>query len=66
MEVLNNLKSKMQSNDILKASKLELQFYKNTNDVKSASSTFLPIMVHRCPENFSTVEYFEVRIFEFI
>ncbi|XP_058791298.1 biotin--protein ligase isoform X2 [Phymastichus coffea] len=59
LEMLKKLKSKMQPNDILKTTKLEIQFCNNLTDAKPASSTFLPVIVHRCPENFNTVEYFE-------
>lgn len=60
LEMLKKLKDKMQPNDILKTKKLEIQFCNNLTDAKPASSTFLPVVVHRCPENFNTVEYFEV------
>lgn len=56
----------MLPNDILKSAKLEMQFCGGTStNVRPASATYLPIMVHRCPENFSTVEYFEVNIHNF-
>ncbi|KAI4487632.1 hypothetical protein M0802_011988 [Mischocyttarus mexicanus] len=57
LEVLEQLKEKMQ-NDILKTKNLEIQFCKK-NIEKSASSSFLPVMIHQCPDNFSTIEYFE-------
>ncbi|XP_076681827.1 holocarboxylase synthetase-like protein isoform X3 [Andrena cerasifolii] len=59
LEMLARLKDIMQQNDILKTSKLEVQFCRGSELSKSASSSFLPIMVHQCPDNFSTIEYFE-------
>ena len=60
LELLKSLKDKLQPNDVLKTTKLEIQFCSTTTNVKPASATFLPVMLHRCPDNFSTVEYFEV------
>ncbi|KAI4485519.1 hypothetical protein M0804_007024 [Polistes exclamans] len=57
LEVLDKLKDKMQD-DILKTKNLDIQFCKK-NIEKSASSSFLPVMIHQCPDNFSTIEYFE-------
>ncbi|XP_047353177.1 biotin--protein ligase isoform X2 [Vespa velutina] len=57
LEVLEKLKEKMH-NDTLKMQNLEIQFCKKNID-KSASSSFLPVMIHQCPDNFSTIEYFE-------
>ncbi|KAL7289279.1 hypothetical protein TKK_0017213 [Trichogramma kaykai] len=59
LEMLKNLKSKMGEKDVIRNSKMEIQFCGTTSNAKPASSMFLPVMVHRCPENFSTVEYFE-------
>lgn len=59
LEMLKMLKDKMQPNDVLKTEKMEVQFCGTSTQSRTASSTFLPVMVHRCPENFSTVEYFE-------
>lgn len=57
LEMLEKLKNIME-NDTLKTSKLEIQFCRSATS-RTASSTFLPIMMHQCPENFSTVEYFD-------
>ncbi|XP_029053815.2 biotin--protein ligase isoform X3 [Osmia bicornis bicornis] len=59
LEMLERLKHIMKSDDTLKISKLEVQFCRSSTVPRSASSSFLPIMVHQCPDNFSTVEYFE-------
>ncbi|KAK2583668.1 hypothetical protein KPH14_009599 [Odynerus spinipes] len=58
LEMLEKLKAKMQPNDVLKMQNLEIQFCKKNID-KPASSSFLPVMLHQCPDNFSTIEYFE-------
>lgn len=58
--MLETLKNVMQEGDILKTKKLEIQFCRGSAVPKSASSSFLPIMMHQCPDNFSTIEYFEV------
>ncbi|XP_078036590.1 holocarboxylase synthetase-like protein isoform X2 [Augochlora pura] len=57
--MLDRLKDKMASNDTLKLPKLEIQFCRSNTCTKPASDSFLPIMVHQCPEHFSTIEYFE-------
>ncbi|XP_057341887.1 biotin--protein ligase [Microplitis mediator] len=59
LEMLERLKEKMEANDIFKTNKLKLQFCSNTNKLVPASSSVLPIMLHQCPDNFSTIEYFE-------
>lgn len=50
----------MKGGDTLKMPKLEIQFCKSSTVPRPASISFLPIMVYQCPDNFSTVEYFEV------
>ncbi|XP_076625929.1 holocarboxylase synthetase-like protein isoform X2 [Colletes latitarsis] len=58
-EMLEKLKDVMQSNDILKLPNIEIQFCRSNTTACSASATLLPIMLHQCPDNFSTIEYFE-------
>ncbi|XP_063990919.1 biotin--protein ligase isoform X1 [Diachasmimorpha longicaudata] len=58
LEMLEGLKDKIE-NDILETSKIKLQFCGATTKAVPASSSILPIMLHQCPENFSTIEYFE-------
>jgi biotin--protein ligase len=60
MKMLDKLKNKLQENDMLKMPKLDIHFYTNSVVTISASASFLPVMVHMCPANFSTVKYFEV------
>lgn len=57
--MLERLKDKI-DNDILETSKIKLQFCRAATKPATASSSILPIMLHQCPENFSTIEYFEV------
>ncbi|XP_034936138.1 biotin--protein ligase [Chelonus insularis] len=59
LNMLDRLKSKMKSNNIFKTSKIELQFCNNDTKLMKASKSLLPILLYQCPENFSTVEYFE-------
>ncbi|XP_076644168.1 holocarboxylase synthetase-like protein isoform X1 [Halictus rubicundus] len=59
LDMLSRLKDKMESNDTLKQSNLQIQFCRGNTCAQPASASFLPIMVHQCPENFSTIEYFE-------
>lgn len=58
--MLERLKEIMAANDTLKMPKLEIQFCRSSTVPRPASALFLPIMIHQCPDNFSTVEYFEV------
>ncbi|KAK0094727.1 hypothetical protein PV326_010173 [Microctonus aethiopoides] len=59
LEMLERLKSEIKENDILETPHLKLQFCGNTTKLHPASPTCLPIMLHHCPDNFSTIEYFE-------
>lgn len=58
--MLERLKNEIKENDILETPHLKLQFCGNATKINPASPTCLPIMLHRCPDNFSTIEYFEV------
>ncbi|KAG5312966.1 BPL1 ligase, partial [Pseudoatta argentina] len=59
MKLFEKLKDRMDKNNILKMSDTEIQFCANKDDAHSPSAKFLPIMMHMCPPNFSTVDYFE-------
>ncbi|GLV38483.1 Holocarboxylase synthetase [Carabus blaptoides fortunei] len=50
----------------LMLSKLTLQFCGKGVEPPVASSNLLPVLIHSCPENFSTVEYFENLKTEFL
>lgn len=60
MKMLEKLKDKINKNNVLTSSKIKIQFCANNEDVQSPTDIFLPIMMHMCPPNFSTVDYFEV------
>lgn len=62
IELLEHLKPKMIKNQTaIQNDKLLIKFcsFKNS-DV--ATESFLPILIHSCPENFDTVTYFEVSV----
>ncbi|KAL0117814.1 hypothetical protein PUN28_008894 [Cardiocondyla obscurior] len=46
-------------NEDMQLSAIKVQFCTKSEDARSPSATFLPIMMHMCPPNFSTVDYFE-------
>ncbi|XP_032674789.1 biotin--protein ligase isoform X2 [Odontomachus brunneus] len=62
IEVLKKLKSKMQPYDLLKMSQLSIQFCSKFNELQriAPSASCLPILIHGCPDNFSTTKYFEM------
>lgn len=45
----------------LKCDKITVHFCGKDEKHDAASYSFLPILIHSCPTNFSTVNYFEVR-----
>lgn len=47
-------------NNIISGEKLTLKFCGKDEKHEPASASFLPIYIHSCPLNFSTVNYFEV------
>ncbi|GAB0088855.1 biotin--protein ligase [Sergentomyia squamirostris] len=59
-EMLERLSGQMTTKNTLKSNKMTLTFCGKNDKVPTASETLLPILVHSCPENFSTVEYFDV------
>lgn len=50
----------------LSTAKMNIQFCSKDVDPASPSETYLPVLVHSCPSNFSTVQYFEVIFYLFI
>ncbi|XP_012287095.1 biotin--protein ligase isoform X2 [Orussus abietinus] len=60
LEMLKQLKDAMQPNNILKMTNMDIQFCEQGTKAMPPSSTLLPVMIHSCPDNFSTVEYFEI------
>jgi len=61
--MLEKLKDKMKKKNILSTADMKIQFCANSEDAHSPTADFLPIMMHMCPPNFSTVDYFEVNFF---
>lgn len=47
-------------NNMISDEKLTLKFCGKDEKHEAASASFLPIYIHSCPSNFSTVNYFEV------
>jgi hypothetical protein len=60
-EVLEQLKSQMGIDNILKVNGLSIQFCGKNQEPASPKATLLPIMINLCPDDFSTLDYFEVR-----
>ncbi|XP_054733910.1 biotin--protein ligase [Anastrepha obliqua] len=58
-ELLDKLKKSGASGNIVTTSKLTMQFCGKGDKAKSANTNVLPILIHSCPEDFSTVEYFD-------
>ncbi|XP_055701269.1 biotin--protein ligase isoform X2 [Phlebotomus papatasi] len=58
-EMLEKLSGQMKTKNTLKATNLTVKFCGKNDQVPPASKILLPILVHSCPENFSTVEYFD-------
>ncbi|XP_055375458.1 biotin--protein ligase isoform X2 [Condylostylus longicornis] len=58
-ELLGKLKEFMDSNEIIQTKNIALRFCGKNVTPPKASTNLLPILIHSCPEDFSTVEYFE-------
>ncbi|XP_011695670.1 PREDICTED: biotin--protein ligase isoform X3 [Wasmannia auropunctata] len=60
MKMFEKLKDKMnEKNTLTVSTDMQIQFCANNENVCSPSANLLPIMMHMCPPNFSTVDYFE-------
>ncbi|XP_035896454.1 biotin--protein ligase isoform X2 [Anopheles stephensi] len=58
--MLSALKSTMSRPNVIQTSELTLQFCgKGDSTTTPASDSHLPVMIFHCPEDFSTVEYFD-------
>lgn len=60
--LLELLKPAYDKNGMLNSSKLALKFCGPDESVPTASTNVLPILIHSCPADFSTVAYFDVRV----
>lgn len=65
-EVLEQLKPLMGSDNILKIDGLSIQFCGKNQQSGDANASSLPIMIHTCPDDFSTLEYFDVSLDHFL
>uniref|UniRef100_A0A182K7Q6 BPL/LPL catalytic domain-containing protein n=1 Tax=Anopheles christyi TaxID=43041 RepID=A0A182K7Q6_9DIPT len=60
VQMLESLKSTMSRPNVIQMSELALQFCgKSDSSPNPATDSHLPVMIFHCPEDFSTVEYFE-------
>uniref|UniRef100_A0A182PH07 LIM zinc-binding domain-containing protein n=1 Tax=Anopheles epiroticus TaxID=199890 RepID=A0A182PH07_9DIPT len=60
VQMLDSLKSTMSRPNVIQMSELTLQFCgKSDSTPNPATDSHLPVMIFHCPEDFSTVEYFE-------
>lgn len=50
----------MDENKILKINGLSMKFCGKNEEPGYPRANYLPIMVHSCPDDFSTVDYFDV------
>jgi hypothetical protein len=62
LEFLNSLHSHLEGGNILRMTQISLQFCTAKGvEPPKVTANFMPILVHACPANFSTIEYFEVQ-----
>lgn len=60
--MLNDLKERFGSHSSVKSGKLTMQFVgKNEQPTETPSQNTFTIWVHACPDDFSTVDYYDVR-----
>ncbi|XP_037897765.1 biotin--protein ligase isoform X2 [Glossina fuscipes] len=58
-ELLEKLKEKCDQNNLIHTPKLTLKFCGPNENLPKPANDMLPILIHSCPEDFSTVDYFE-------
>uniref|UniRef100_A0A1A9VB40 BPL/LPL catalytic domain-containing protein n=1 Tax=Glossina austeni TaxID=7395 RepID=A0A1A9VB40_GLOAU len=58
-ELLEKLKEKCDQNNLIHTPKLTLKFCGLSENLPKPANDMLPILIHSCPEDFSTVDYFE-------
>ncbi|KAM7361646.1 holocarboxylase synthetase-like protein isoform 2-T2 [Cochliomyia hominivorax] len=58
-ELLEKLKSNMDADNVLITTNLAMKFCGPDDKLPKVNSNILPILIHSCPEDFSTVDYFE-------
>lgn len=57
---MEKLKSNMDADSVITTPKLTMKFCGPDDKLPKVNSNILPILIHSCPEDFSTVDYFEV------
>lgn len=62
-EVLEELKSKMETPNMLKLDSLTVKFCGKGEDPPHADVNCFPVMIHSCPDDFSTLDYFDVSLY---
>lgn len=60
-EILEQLKPMMETPNTLKVDGLTVKFCGKNVDPPAADANCLPVMMHTCPDDFSTLDYFDVR-----
>lgn len=60
LELLEKLQPLMNEKNTLDNKLLTLKFFGKNETPDNATEKLLPILIHSCPEDFSTVEYFDV------
>lgn len=59
--MLEQLKPLMEADgNTLKLDGLTIKFCDKNDDAPEPDATFMPIKVHSCPDDFSTLDYFDV------
>ncbi|TMW51845.1 hypothetical protein DOY81_003090 [Sarcophaga bullata] len=58
-ELLDKLKSNMDADNVIITPKLTMKFCGPDDKLPKVNSNILPILIHSCPEDFSTVDYFD-------
>lgn len=61
-ELLEKLKDQCGNDNAITTSNLMMKFCGPDDKLPNVNSNILPILIHSCPEDFSTVEYFDVSI----
>lgn len=63
LEFLTSIANQLKPENILSMKSVDLMFCGKGATTPEAKDHFLPIKLYDCPQNFSTVEYFDVKIF---
>ncbi|XP_037948879.1 biotin--protein ligase isoform X2 [Teleopsis dalmanni] len=58
-QLLEKLKPKFTSENTLNTSKLTMKFFNKGENPENININELPILIHSCPDDFSTVDYFD-------